>query len=140
METQEIKYEALGDLDIGQIWASQRHGVFVVVSSRPAKWRGEDADVYGHVDTWYTIRAANEAETALYQTALDAAAARREQRTRLGAGRSHQFEPATRQLVSNMRSLDSYDDRWNPPAAINLTDDEIEVEQAYITALERLHA
>lgn len=136
--TREIKYDSLGDLDVGQIWGTKRYGVFVVISSRPARWRGEDIDVYGHVDTWYTIRPATEAETALWQAAVDAAEARTACRKQLGAGRSHQFNPARRQLVSTMRRLDSYDDRWDPPADLNLDDAAFAIEQGYVDALARL--
>lgn len=136
---EEIRYEALGDLDVGQIWANKRHGIFVVVSSRPAVWRGEDRDVYAHIDTWYTIRPANETETALYQAALDAAAARRELRAKLGTSRSVQFDAAKGQLVSNQRMLDSYDDRWTPPGDINLDGEAVAIEQGYVDALNALH-
>lgn len=136
----EIKYESLGNLDVGQIWGTKRHGVFVVVSSRPARWHGEDIDVYGHVDTWYTIRPANDAEVVLWNAAVAAAAARRDLRKRLVDGNtSYQFAPAKRQLFSTLTRLDSYDDRWNPPADINLSDADFAIEQAYIDALARLH-
>jgi hypothetical protein len=135
----EIRYESLGNLDVGQIWGTKRHGVFVVVSSRPAKWRGEDIDVYAHVDTWYTIRPATEAETALWNEAVAASTARQELRQRLGADRSYEFDAAKRQLVSRMTRLDSYDDRWSPPAPIDLDDESFAIEQEYVDALARLH-
>ena len=139
METREVKFEALGNLDKGQIWATNRHGVFVVVSARSAQWRGEDRDVYAHIDTWYTIREATGPEKALWNEAVEAVGKRRELRDRLGAGRSHQYDPAKRQLVSAMAKLDSYDDRWNPPAPIDLDDEAVTIEEAYIAALEKLH-
>lgn len=134
----EIIYEALGNLDVGQIWGTKRHGVFVVVSSRPARWHGEDIDVYSHIDTWYTIRPATEAETALWNTAVEAAAARRVFRKQLGAERSYRFDAPNRRLVSTMSKLDSYDDRWEVPADIVLDDTGFAIEQGYVDALNGL--
>lgn len=139
METRELLYESLGNLETGDIWGTRRLGVFVVVSTRPARWHGEDVDVYGHVDTWYTIRSANESEVTLWNAAVEAARARRELRARLGAGSSHQYDRHSRQLVSTMRALDSYDDRWNPPAPIDLDDAAVAIEECYIEALAQLH-
>lgn len=137
--TREIKYQSLGERDPGDIWANRREGIFVVVSSRPAHWQGEDEDVYGEIDTWYTIRPADEAETALWTEALAATAARRELRARLGAVPSHRFVPAQRQLVSPANYLDSYDDRYQSPKPLDLDDESFAIEHAYVDALAALH-
>lgn len=133
--TREVRTHSLGQLDVGDIRANRQDGVFVVVSARPANWHGEDRDVYGHIDTWYTIRDANETETALWDAVVTAAAARKALRTRLGAGRSHEYDPASRRLVSTMRRLDSYDDRWEPPADIILDNEAVAIEDGYIAAV-----
>jgi len=139
METQLIKFGGIGDHGVGDIWATTRYGVFVVVKVELARWRGEDRDVYAHVDYWYTIRPANEAEQALWQAAVDAATARQELRKQLGAEPSHTFDASKRQLRSEQRMLDSYDDRWQPPGNIDLDDEAYAIEQDYLDALERLH-
>ena len=138
-EHTEITYAALPTLDDGQIWGTRDQGVFVVVSQRPARWQGEDIDVYAHVETWYTIRPATEAERMLWNAAVGAATARRELRKQLGAGGSYRLGVVSRQLVSTLERLDSYDDRWNPPPAIDLDDSAYAIEQNYLEALSRLN-
>ncbi len=137
--TREVKYHSLGEREAGDIWANRQDGVFVVISSRPARWHGEDVDVYAHVDTWYTIRDATPAEVELWMEALAATAARRELRKRLiGDSTSYIFDPVGRQLVSTMRRLDSYDDRWEAPAPVALDDEGFAIEQEYLASIERL--
>jgi len=129
----------LGDHDPGDIWGTRQDGVFVVVSSQPANWRGEDRDVYAHIDTWYTIRDATEAETALWTAAVEATTARKQLRKRLiNDDASFIFAPGSRLLVNTMRALDSYDDRWQPPAPVSLDDEAMAIEQGYIEALSQL--
>jgi len=120
-------------LEEGDIWSTKREGTFVVVSARPADWRGEDRDVYAHIHTWYTIRAANEHEQVLWDAAVAASSARKAQREALNA-QSFVYDAATAILRSERRALDSYDDRWNPPADIKLTPEQVEVENAAIAA------
>ena len=136
--TREIRTHSLGERDPGDIWGNRQDGIFVVVSSRSARWTGEDRDVYGHIDTWYTIRTANESEQALWMAAQAASAARKVSRTRLGTTDSHRYDLATRQLVCTMTRLDSYDDRWDPPADINLDDEGVAIEEGYLAALASL--
>ena len=119
-------------LGVGDIWGSERLGVYVVTATESAKWRGEDVDVYSHIDTWYTIRPADETECALWSQAMVAADARRSQRKSLDA-KYHVFNPNTLALEPTpdmTRRLDSYDDRWEPPTDIALTPDQIAIEDA----------
>lgn len=121
-------------LGVGDIWGNDRHGVFVVVASQPARWSSEDRDVYGHVSTWYTIRPATTEEIALWVAAVEAGGKKSEQRKRLNAKR-YVYSADTRSLepTSEMtRMLDSYDDRWQPPTAIALSDEEARIEEAAI--------
>jgi len=134
-ETTEIRTTALC-LDTGDTWQTRQHGIFVVVSTRPAQWHGEDVDVYAHIDTWYTVRPATETECAAWNLAVALTQRRRAQRADLG-GLYHLYNPTTRRLQPSAdatRRLDSYDDRWEPPAEIALTDEQIAVEDAYINA------
>ncbi len=136
--TREIRTHSIGDHDPGDIWANRQDGIFVVVSSRLARWRGEDIDVYAHIDTWYTIRDATPDEVALWNAAVDAARARKALRSRLGACSSHQYDAASRRLISTMTRLDSYDDRWNPPDTIVLDDEAVAIETNYLVAVANL--
>jgi hypothetical protein len=136
METREIRTTALPELDDGDVWGTGREGVFVVVSSRAAEWRGEDRDVYSHIDRWYTVRPASPAEVDLWEQAVAATIACRELRKTLGAGRG--WELRGTQLCppeAATRMLDSYDDRWTPPVPIELTPEQVEIEQRAIGAL-----
>jgi len=133
----ELKHASLPALDKGEIYATRNEGVFVVESSRPAQWRGEDADVYGHINTWYTIRPATPQETELWDDAVKAAKARNEMRSQLNVSSFYSYNPNTRELqpsAASTRRLDSYDDRWEPPKSILLTDAQIAIEERYIQA------
>lgn len=136
-DTREIKTTALPTLDNGQIWGTTNLGVFVVVSQRPAAWRGDDRDVYGHIDTWYTIRAATVDEQQLWDAAVNAAKARRDLRKQLGVGRDYEYHSCNMTLSppeASTQMLDSYDDRWQPPRPIQLTPEQAAIEGAYVDA------
>ena len=127
-------------LGVGDIWATSKYGIFVVVKTAPANWRGDDLDVYAHVSTWYTIRPANETEQARWQSAVEAANAKREQRKELNAP-SHVYNPKRKSLEPTpemTRRLDSYDDRWEPPTAIPLSAEQCAVEDLAITTRHKL--
>lgn len=136
--TREITTHSLGDRAPGDIWGNRDDGVFVVVATRPARWRGEDIDVYAHIDTWYTIRDATEAEAALWTAAIEAAAARKALRARLGATGSHKYSAASHKLVYPNTYLDSYDDRYQPPADIVLDGEGVAIEAGYLAAVAAL--
>jgi len=140
--TEKVRYGSVPQhLSKGDIWGNKRHGVFVVVDTEPARWSGEDRDVYGHVSTWYTIRPATEDEVALWNAAVEASGAKRSQRDRLDA-KNHVYNPETGALEPTSdatRMLDSYDDRWTPPASIALTDEERSIEEAAISTKNALH-
>jgi hypothetical protein len=126
------------ELAPGDIWGTKRSGIFVVVSSRPAQWHGEDRDVYGHIATWYRVRPADASETTLWQSAVDATTTRRKQREQLGVGRDWIFNAETSTInppTASTRRLDSYDDRWEPPVAKQLTPEEAIVERKYIKTM-----
>lgn len=140
MGNKEIKTTALPNLDNGDIWATRNQGVFVVVSSRPAQWRGEDRDVYGHINTWYTVREATETESALWAQAVVAANQRRELRKSLNA-ESLVYNVESKSLMPTTtatRMLDSYDDRWVAPKSVSLTPEQIAIEEQYITIRQTL--
>jgi hypothetical protein len=131
----------LGHLAAGDIWGTRDEGVFVVVSTQPARWRGEDRDVYAHIDTWLTCRPATTEETQRWGRAVEAASARRQMRKTLGVGSERIFNGTA--LVpsdSATRRLDSYDDRWEPPQPIVLNAEQIAIEQEYVAARGALRA
>lgn len=136
----ELKYVSLPSLDKGEIWATKNEGVFVVVSHRPAQWRGEDADVYGHINEWNTIRPASPEETKLWDEAVKSANAEREMRAKLGVPKQlfgYTYNPSTRELQpspESTRRLDSYDDRWEPPKSIQLTDEQVDIVERNVKA------
>ena len=135
----EIKTHSLGDKEIGQIGANKQDGVFVVVGARHAQWKGEDKDVYAHIDTWYTIRDAVPEEIHLWNEALVATRARRVQRKALENRRvGYTYDKESGTLKNSQRMLDSYDDRWEPPPTIVLTPEQIAIENAYLRAVKRL--
>jgi len=130
--TFEMRTDALNHLAIGDIWATQRRGTFVVVGVQSAAWRGEDRDVYAHIDQWLTCRPATPEECARWERAVIAATARKQLRSQLGANSNWVFENG--ELRIEMQRLDSYDDRWSPPAPITLTPEQAAIEQEYVTA------
>lgn len=134
MDTRELRTTALGALDSGDIWGTRSDGVFVIVSSRAARWHGEDIDVYAHIDTWYTVRDATETERALWDAAVTAAAARKRQRAELHVDGWEYQNGQLHYSLNPVNRLDSYDDRWEPPAPIALTPEQQAVEETYIAA------
>lgn len=136
-EKRELKYATLPRLDNGEIWATRNEGIFRVLSSRPAQWHGEDTDVYGHINTWYTIRSATTEETKLWDEAVNAGKAERIVRAELKVPLGYTYNSNTRELQpspESTRRLDSYDDRWEPPKSIKLTDAQAAVEERYAQA------
>lgn len=136
----EIKYEALPALRTGQIWGTRSQGVFVVLESRLAEWHGEDRDVYAHIERWYMVRDATPEEVQLQQRGYDALMAREGLRRELGA-EGFEYDAATgslRPTSDATRRLDSYDDRWQPPSTIELTPEQVVIEEQYITARDAL--
>ena len=128
------------NLEPGDLSRNKRYGTFVVLETKPAVWRGEDRDIYSHVETWFTIRPATDAEIAIYDAVSEAFTARKALRDSLGATRSYSFDGEN--LVpspDNTRMLDSYDDRWVPPTAIELTEDQRSIERNYVAAAARCH-
>lgn len=141
MKEFEIKTTRLPNLDTGDIWATGRHGVFVVVSSRPARWRGEDIDIYCHIDTWYTVRPATNHEIELWEKAVAASTQLNEQRKSLNAISGYNYSANDSALIPTQESrmvLNSYDDRWTPPENITLTPEQCEIEQKYLDAMASL--
>ena len=135
-----VRYGGIPNLDVGDIWGTREYGVFVVTKQEPAKWRGEDRDVYEHVDTWYTIRPATEIEKQLWDRAVAAAGARKQLRKRLGIDSTWIYENGSvRPCHSATCKLDSYDDRWEPPKPINLTPADVAIETEYQLARNVLH-
>lgn len=128
----EMRTDGLNHLSVGDIWGTRGRGTFVVVATRAANWRGEDRDVYAHIEQWLTCRPATPEECARWERAVVAATARAGLRKQLGANSGWVFEGTT--LSIEMARLDSYSDQWNPPAPITLTPDQVAIEQEYLAA------
>ena len=122
------------ELDPGWIQADKNGTVYVVVSSEPARW-GRDQDVYGHINTWYTVRPASPDEISAWRRITAATIARRGWRKTLPWSQ-YRFDPQTRVLIPlNCQRLDSYDDRWEPPSMVELTPEQFTIENEYREAL-----
>lgn len=122
-------------LSPGDMWAD-KNGVYVVCSVESAKWRGDDRDVYAHISYWYTVRPADENEREIWGHYVELAREERAMRQRIGATR-YEFDGENRQMkpTSAMtRKLDSYDDRWEPPKAAVLNDEDFDLEQRFLAA------
>jgi hypothetical protein len=141
MNTFEMRTDAINHVSAGDIWATQRRGVFVVISARAADWRGDDRDVYAHIDQWLTCRPATPVETDKWNRAALAAQARKALRASLGVHGAWTFTGTT--LVppdDATRRLDSYDDRWQPPKPVSLTTEQCAIEREYNEARAALRA
>lgn len=128
------------DLDQGQIWATQRRGIFRVLKTEPSKWTGEDIDVYAHVQIWLICRPATDGEIELWNEALSASAAMKNLRSGLGIGsdwllNGNEMVPPSHETIK----LDSYDDRWEPPRAVKLNNEQIEIVNRYAAAYDAIN-
>ena len=128
-ETFEMRTDSVNYLSRGDIGGTPRRGVFVVLSTRPAQWRGDDRDVYAHIDQWLTCRPATQQETELWNRAVSASAAWAAQRKALGVDKLWEFRDSMlHPPVAATQRLDSYDDRWTPPQPITLTAEQAAIE------------
>ena len=140
MEQFEMRTDAVNHLSVGDIWRTRERGVFVVLAATCAKWRGEDRDVYGHINQWLTCRPATAEETLRWDRAVASAAARRELRKQLGVSADWSYACGIlAPPVCATRRLDSYDDRWEPPQSISLTPEQAAIEEEYQSARAALH-
>jgi O-acetyl-ADP-ribose deacetylase (regulator of RNase III) len=120
------------DLDMGQIVPRRilkrgEEGHAVITAVEPARWRGEDRDVYAHVNYWYEARPATEAEAAKCETYAAAQSAWRLTLKALGLVTTDVARVDADGLHTRpLRRLDSYDDRWDGdiPRTIALTDEQ----------------
>ena len=141
METELKKFWTANHLAPGDLW-SDRDGVYVVISIRPANWRGDDRDVYAYIENWHDVRSATPEEIEIWQSYVAAAQAVNAQRKQLNAGVGYQFDAeaaAYQPTAAARRMLDSYDDRWTPPEPISLTPEQVAVELASREADSRIH-
>ena len=106
------------DLEIGQIVPTRiltrdAAGCSVITGREYAKWRGEDRDVYAHIETWYQSRPATDEETATWDAYLVATNAWRAvlKEIKFEGPYSHVDESGV--WSKRLQMLDSYDDRFD---------------------------
>ena len=139
-ETFEMRTDSVSHLSAGDIWATRRRSVFVVLSVRSAQWRGEECDVYAHIDQWLTCRPATQEESELWSHAVAVSAAWKAHRKSLGVNTCWEFRDGMlHPSFAATQRLDSYDDRWEPPHAIALTVEQIAVESERNESRAALH-
>lgn len=132
-----------GNFDLGAIVAYRaidRTGApdvaVVILEVLPAKWKGDDRDVYSHIDNWYRIRLATEAEAAVLKTHRDNSWAWKTILVSLGNPRVARVdEEGIHTRV--MPHLDSYDDRFDGSSkCIPLTPEQFAVYASFQASLE----
>ena len=140
MKTFEMKFDALNHLNAGDIWSTKRRGCFVVLQTKPAIWRGDDRDVYSHINQWMTCRNATAMEEQTWERAVSAQKAQKSMRKSVAASKSFEYRDGSLYPSHASRmTLDSYDSRWEAPAVIKLTDDQSAIEMEYIQACRALN-
>ncbi len=121
-------------LEQGTIW-QHRGKYFVVTQVLPAKWSGENVDVYAHINNWYETREATSEEISLHDNAANSWEPMNAVYETVGAARSWKFDgKKLSPPAAATRMLDSYDDRYAGPKTVTLTDDQIVAIQAYQNA------
>lgn len=92
---------------------NEERGQYVVITSvEPANWRGDERDVYEHIQSWYTARPATEEEAAVAIRYFESARAWAEVVRSLGNPQIASVDEAGIHTTT-LRMLDSYDDRFD---------------------------
>ena len=130
----EMRTDSVSHLSAGDIWATPRRGIFVVLSVRPAEWSGSQWDTYAHITQWLTCRPATPEESAKWDRIVDAAAAWKKLRSEIGIPQYWKYRDNQLIPPADTRRLDSYDDRWEPPQPIDLIAEQVAIEVEYLDA------
>ena len=107
----------------------------VILQVLPASWRGDDRDIYEHIENWYRIRLATEAEAAVWKAYRDDSHRWKSVLVSLGSPRVASVDQEGIHTPV-MPHLDSYDDRFDGSSkCINLTTEQFATYSSFQASL-----